>query len=126
MSGPQRVKVIGDLFHGVVPDGAVYIGRGTPGLRGSRYANPFRLGKPITDPVFRHATVGGVPLYRGGFVEDRQHAVDLYAFWVMAKVPFTQEQVVADLGGRDLACWCPTGLACHGDPLLVMANGGEV
>lgn len=121
---PQRVKVQGDLFHGRIPDGAVYVGRATPGLPRSRYCNPFRLGQPVTDPVLANATVGGVPLRRGGFVEDRQHAVDLFAFWVMAKVPFTEEQIRADLGGRDLACWCPTGLACHADFLLTLANGG--
>jgi hypothetical protein len=38
----QRVRVQGDLFHGLVPDGAVYVGRAAPGLKRSRYANPFR------------------------------------------------------------------------------------
>jgi hypothetical protein len=38
---PRRVKVDGDLFHGQVPDGAVYVGRQAPGLRKSPYANPF-------------------------------------------------------------------------------------
>ena len=37
----RRVKVTGDLFHGQVPDGAVYVGRAAPGLRKSPYANPF-------------------------------------------------------------------------------------
>ena len=37
----RRVKVTGDLFHGQVPDGAVYVGRQAPGLRRSPYANPY-------------------------------------------------------------------------------------
>jgi hypothetical protein len=37
----RRVKVTGDLFHGQVPIGAVYVGRAAPGLRKSPYANPF-------------------------------------------------------------------------------------
>jgi hypothetical protein len=37
----MRVKVTGDLFHGVVPDEAIYVGRGKTGLPGSPYANPF-------------------------------------------------------------------------------------
>jgi hypothetical protein len=37
----RRVKVTGDLFHGQVPNGAVYVGRAAPGLRRSPYANPF-------------------------------------------------------------------------------------
>lgn len=38
---PKRVKVIGDLFHGKVPAGAIYIGRAQPGLKQSPYANPW-------------------------------------------------------------------------------------
>jgi hypothetical protein len=32
----QRIKVTGDLFHGKVPDGAVYVGRAAPRLHKSR------------------------------------------------------------------------------------------
>jgi hypothetical protein len=39
----RRVKVTGDLFHGQVPDGAVYVGRAAPGLPRSPYANPFTV-----------------------------------------------------------------------------------
>jgi hypothetical protein len=35
----RRVQVGGDLFHGRVPEGAMYIGRGAPGLTASPYAN---------------------------------------------------------------------------------------
>jgi hypothetical protein len=28
------------------------------------------------------------------------------------------------LRGKNLACWCPEGSACHGDALLRLANGG--
>ena len=40
---PRRGKVQGDLFHGRVPDGAIYIGRAAPGLAASKYANPFKV-----------------------------------------------------------------------------------
>ena len=40
---PERVRVGGDLFHPVVPDRAVYVGRSGPGLPASVFANPFRL-----------------------------------------------------------------------------------
>lgn len=30
--------------------------------------------------------------------------------------------VRAELAGRDLACWCPPGRACHADVLLELAN----
>ena len=41
MSVPRRVKVQGDFFHGKIPDGAIYVGRAAPGLRGTEYANPY-------------------------------------------------------------------------------------
>ena len=40
---PRRVKVEGDLYHGRVPAGAVYVGRGAPGLPASPFANPFSV-----------------------------------------------------------------------------------
>jgi hypothetical protein len=45
----HRVKVTGDLFHGQIPDGAVYVGRAAPGLRRSLYANPFKIGRDAAD-----------------------------------------------------------------------------
>jgi hypothetical protein len=42
---PRRVKVTRDLFHGHIPDGAVYVGRAAPGLRKSPYANPYPVKK---------------------------------------------------------------------------------
>jgi hypothetical protein len=39
----RRVRVTGDLFHGQVPDGAIYVGHAAPGLRRSPYANPFHV-----------------------------------------------------------------------------------
>ena len=42
---PRRVKVAGDLWHGRVPDGAVYVGRAAPGLKRSRWANSGKLSR---------------------------------------------------------------------------------
>jgi hypothetical protein len=53
---PLRVKVAGDLFHGRVPDGVLYVGRAAPGLRRSPYANPF--------PVKVHGLNESLRLYR--------------------------------------------------------------
>lgn len=38
------------------------------------------------------------------------------------RLPFTVEDVRRELAGRDLACWCPPGEACHADVLLEVAN----
>jgi hypothetical protein len=51
-----RVKVTGDLFHGRIPDGCVYVGRQAPGLYKSRYANPY--------PVKVHGLEESLRLYR--------------------------------------------------------------
>lgn len=99
--------------------------------RPSKWGNPFKVGERITDPdsVFRNAYINGVSLFRDGIVEDRAHAVALFDFWVMAKVPFTQTDVRLELRGRDLACWCPltdadgNPVPCHADVLLEVARG---
>jgi hypothetical protein len=62
--------------------------------RGSRWGNPY---------VMRDET-------------DRAAAVA----WFKTHVAPTLD--VTALRGKDLACWCPVGQACHGDVLLEMAN----
>jgi len=96
----KRVKVLGDLYHGRIPDGAVYIGRPAPGLPGSPYSNPF----PVRD--------------RG-----RDKALELYRAYLDAN-PTLIERARVELAGKDLACWCALAdkdgrpVPCHGDELL--------
>ena len=99
----RRVKVAGDLFHGRVPVGAVYVGRAAPGLPASPYANPF--------PVRAHGLAEALRRYR-------EH---------LAAHPGLVAAAAADLAGRDYACWCPPDRACHGDDLAaaVMARRGS-
>jgi hypothetical protein len=101
----RRVRVGGDLFHGVVPEGAVYVGRGAPGLPASRYANPHRIG----------------PCRRCGTVHDRAAAVAAYE-QDLAGEPALLERARRELRGRDLACWCRLDLSCHADVLLRVVN----
>jgi hypothetical protein len=108
-----------------LPEGAVIVDRTS-----KKWGNPFKVGDRITDPVFSHVMAGGAPLARGGTVADRAHAVELYAFWVMAKVPFTQADARRELAGKDLACWCPLPAdgepdVCHARLLLDIANGED-
>lgn len=102
----RRISIGGDLFHGHIPDGAVYIGRHAPGLPGSRWANPHRIGKPCA--------VCGV-------THDRASAVRAYAANLAAS-PDMLAAARTELAGRDLACWCHPGAPCHGDALLTAAN----
>lgn len=109
----RRVQVQGDLFHGEVPVGAVYIGRQAPLLGRSKWANPFKAGK--TTPVNWAAPFGGVR------VRDVAHAIELYRQLVDAS-PSYRAEARAELAGRDLACWCKPDQPCHGDHLLTIAN----
>lgn len=90
-----------------VPKGAIYVGRPT------RWGNPYRagatvLGRSIRDPheiVVRDAA-HAVSLYRNDFLHHQQRSADL----------------VAELRGHDLVCWCPLDQPCHADVLLELAN----
>ena len=87
-----------------MPEGAVYVGRGT------RWGNPFRVGKTQMHDI-RDATA--------------QECVDLYREWVTAPQGMVAE-IREHLRGRDLACWCPLDAPCHADVLLDIANEGGV
>lgn len=109
---PKRVRVRGDYFHGVIPDGAIYVGRYAPGLPASPYRNPHHVGK----------SVNGYPAAR-----NAAHAVKLFEAYAEEQGPDYAARVVEDLAGRDLACWCPLPGAsqadtCHAVTLLRIAN----
>lgn len=98
-----RVRVQGDLFHGRIPDGAVYVGRAAPGLKASPYANPHL--------VRAHGLTEASRLYL-------EH---------LASRPDLLEGARRELAGRDLACWCPLPAdgepdLCHAALLLDVAN----
>jgi len=84
-----------------------------------RWGNPFIVGKHGTRlqcaGKFYVLSRGFIAI--GGEIEPELQ----YALW---------ERIVRlaqnDLGGRDLACWCPLdGGACHADVLLCLANPGH-
>lgn len=103
------------------PVGAVYVGRP------SRWGNPFPVGEPgpfsAEDAVrmFRDVVVTGEAWLITG--EGTKHESRHRFTRQLGKPPVpTVEEVRAELGGRDLACWCPVGQACHADVLLELAN----
>ena len=77
------------------PPGAVVV------ARPSRWGNPFVIGAAMSraDSVarFAHALAAG-------------------------ELGYTATDVVRELAGRDLACWCPLDEPCHADVLLAVAN----
>lgn len=108
MTIPQRVRVAGDLFHGRVPAGAVYVGRSAPGLPRSRWANRHRAAKPCRVC---------------GLTHDRWAAVAAYAA-DLDRDPTLTAGASTVLAGCDLACWCRLeDRPCHADLLLLVAAG---
>jgi hypothetical protein len=141
---PRRVKVDGNLFHPVVPDGAVYVGRRGPGLRASAFANPFRLkdGFARTHPLRGYLEQGllNTTSITGDFLERPVHdllypvtpavATAAYRAWLNDR-PGLAARARAALAGRDLACWCVLPELgqpdyCHAAVLLAISNGMEV
>jgi len=55
-------------------------------------------------------------------VHGPHQAIALYRLWLSTK-PGLVARARAELAGRDLACWCPTGQPCHADVLLAVACG---
>lgn len=57
-------------------------------------------------------------------------AIALYQRWVDGEPGLTEQApperdvIVAELKGKNLACWCKPGTPCHADILIEIANGG--
>lgn len=77
-----------------MPAGAVYVGRPT------KWGNPFKV-------------------TGGGAVNDRASSVGLFRRY---RPDEAYLEVVRELRGTDLACWCPLDQPCHADVLLEWAN----
>ena len=102
---PTRVRVTGDLFHPVIPDGAVAV------IRPRRFSNPHPVGKSCKRCA--------------GSVHDVTQSVSLFTSDLLGgRLSFTLDDVAREVAGRDLACWCAPEATCHADILLAVANGG--
>jgi hypothetical protein len=80
--------------------------------RSTRWGNPFRVGdEGVPDAA------AATRLFRK--LLQRDDLVAHHTFFV-----FTADRLRADLGGKNLACWCAPSEPCHVDVLLEIANGG--
>lgn len=86
-----------------MPANAVYVGRPT------RYGNPF----------FVRDFAGGKKACVA-FFRDHIRALDLETGGEITRV------ARAELGGKDLVCWCPLDQPCHADVLLEVANDNSL
>lgn len=106
-----------------MPPGAVYVGRPTI------FGNPFRPQK--IDGLWVVVDDNGVtyrPLWNTE-VEANYKAFDLFRRdvyeWGRLGHDAALAEAIRALRGKDLACWCPEGRACHANVLLDIANGDQ-
>lgn len=70
----------------------------------------------------RYATrVEVVELYRRALLRQNDPAIAAH-FGPRGPITVTADDVRRDLAGRDVACWCPLSVPCHGDVLLQVGN----
>lgn len=105
-----------------MPDGAVYVGR------------PSRWGNPYWHAQRFHGIDAALALYRNSCHGTWDPSI--VAGWPTASSVYDEHRdwinalgaghplntIRSELGGRDLACWCPVGSPCHADILLELAN----
>lgn len=104
-----RVQVTGDRFHPAMPEGAVYVGRPGPYLKGHDLANPHPVGDESRKPKPCKECAGAI--------HTRAEAVELYREH-MASRPDLVATLLRYPPDSSFACRCPAGLACHVDVLL--------
>lgn len=103
-----------------MPDGAVYVGRGT------RWGNPFAVGYQCSFGGAMHLAVEdifatlGSPRGRAR-VPDAATATAWFRELMLAH-PYMVERARRELRGKPLACWCRLDQPCHADVLLELAN----
>jgi Domain of unknown function (DUF4326) len=55
---------------------------------------------------------------------ERAKIISKYRAYLQARPAFRRE-IRRELHGKNLACWCRPGLACHAEVLLIIANSGK-
>lgn len=91
------------------PSGSVNVARPTP------WGNPFKVNARsdnATAVAMYHLWLsGGIPQH------NLPMNVNVRRDWILSHL--------AELRGKDLACWCPLDKPCHADVLLELANKPE-
>lgn len=67
-------------------------------------------------------TCWGNPFIVGCHCETAEDATQLYRGWLEGPARSIALAAKKELRGKDLACWCKEGTACHADVLLEIAN----
>lgn len=98
-----------------MPPNTVYVGRP------SDFGNPFAVGDPVYSQS-GHFDDDSSLLSGGSLCVTEVNCLILFRLWaeqMAGAYPVWLER----LRGKDLACWCKEGEACHADILLELANG---
>lgn len=99
-----------------MPPNTVYVGRPT------KWGNPFIVSSD-PDRLEHYADYRkNVDLWDGWPLKDAATAVAAYRDMIAKRLSPID---VAELRGKNLACWCPLDQPCHADVLLDLANSKE-
>ena len=93
--------------------------------RPSEWGNPFKIGhhykKHVGAFVYLEAYEGNQDeTYTT--IANAEEAVAWYR-WYMTRSVSKIQNVIDQLSGKDLACWCPLDQPCHADVLLEITSG---
>ncbi|MGN6609976.1 MAG: DUF4326 domain-containing protein [Jatrophihabitans sp.] len=120
MTAPARVQ-LSRAAGWRKPEGAIVV------ARPSKWGNPFRVVEcarracGVTPGYCLELDRHGFDHQRTGhnLAAARGRAVERYRLYL----PVDVSEVLTELHGRDLCCWCPLEDPCHADVLLQIANG---
>ncbi len=99
--------------------------------RPSKWGNPYRIRRCDNDSdawaiVEPDGTPAGVEIdYAADKDEARAGAVDAFRYERGNTTYPSDDEIRAELHGKNLCCWCALDAPCHGDVLLEIANSVE-
>lgn len=105
-----------------MPANTVYVGRP------SYYGNPFRTDRVLPYDLFYKYGLNtdhfsGYKKAIRGVKISPEEAVRYYGKYVIGqKHRVVKEEIIRELKGKNLACWCPLDQPCHADFLLKFVN----
>jgi hypothetical protein len=125
MTAPQRVQMSRQHpWRADHPDAVIV-------TRPSKWGNPFnwqdikpgfRTLNPETGNVTEYLTMSPATAKSLAALQFRNAFERNYQPEVLAAYP-SRDDIIRDLRGKDLACWCGLNDECHADVLLEIANG---
>lgn len=99
-----------------MPEGAVYVGRPT------RWGNPWKAEAVQGVGWCCRDTRNNLIIQARDAADAHDLAVAHYRAWLEAGNPRLRHRDIAELRGKDLACYCAPHLPCHADVLIEIAN----